>query len=441
MQKLFSEFKPNTAAEWKAQLLKDLKGETYESLVWHNENGFEIKPFYTEEDLKTTYEPAFVHTHWEICVQGRTKNAKELNEQFLKQLNAGATSILLHCQGIDLSVVLKDIQLNYIHSTFFTDVKGLEVLKQYLEAHYKLAELNCTISPEKLNSELELEAWVNATAAFRSFEGIRVSCVDALQFHNQDCLAYYEIALALSQLTEQLEFYHAKKIAVPSSAFTVMTGVNADFFMQIAKLRAIRRLWMLLKKEYAVNNDLHLIAQTSLTNKSLSDKYNKLLRTTVEATAAVAGGCNELIVTDFDILFPGHSELGERLSVNQQLILKEESYFDKLADVACGSYYIETLTDDLAVKALETFKRFEKEGGYFNCLKKSLFAKEILQQAKEQDERVKAQKQIVIGVNKFRNEKEKLDLSPEEIKSLRNEEIHNPALNFELEHYFDLKNA
>src|SRR6478736_54280 len=159
MQNLFSEFKPTNASDWKNQLIKDLKGEPFESLIWQNENGIEIKPFYTSEDLKQSYEPAFTHANWEICVAGKSKNSSELNKQFLQQLNAGATSIALNCQGIDLNVALKGIQLNYIQSTFIFDEANASVLKIYLDKNYSGKNLPLSILPEKLSTVADLEKW------------------------------------------------------------------------------------------------------------------------------------------------------------------------------------------------------------------------------------------------------------------------------------------
>ncbi|WP_317896769.1 methylmalonyl-CoA mutase family protein [Aurantibacillus circumpalustris] len=441
MQKLFTDFKPSTAEEWKNRLVKDLKGEPYESLIWHNENGFDIQPFYAAEDLKQVYEPAFTHAQWEICVSPQLNDSKELNKQLLQHLNSGATSISINCKEPDLEIALKDIQLNYIHSTFFVNEKNSLVLKKYLEANYDLNRLNCSLFPEKLANTQDFENWLKVVSLFKSYDGIKILAANALPYHDQSCLAYYEVALVLSQITEYLEFFSDKKSELPTSDIVIKTGVSSDYFIQMAKLRAIRRLWTILKKEYAVENDFHVIVETSLTNKSISDSYNNLLRTTVESMAAVSGGCNELIVTDFDVLFETNKVLAERMAVNQQLILKEESYFDKMADVACGSFYIETITDLLASKALETFKRFEKEGGYFKCLEKNIFSTEIATQAKERGELVNAKKQISIGVNKFKNEKEKIEITAKAINELKNLDIHNPVLNFELEHYFNLKNA
>src|SRR5688500_10235419 len=117
MKALFSEFKPFSASEWKAQLLKDLKGEPYENLVWNNENGFKVEPFYTSESLKGEYEPAFTHSVWDICVHasGDIKS----NSRLLQNLGRGATSISLsytdgHCEDL-----LRNIQLDIIRATFF----------------------------------------------------------------------------------------------------------------------------------------------------------------------------------------------------------------------------------------------------------------------------------------------------------------------------------
>jgi methylmalonyl-CoA mutase N-terminal domain/subunit len=112
-----------------------------------------------------------------------------------------------------------------------------------------------------------------------------------------------------------------------------------------------------------------------------------------------------------------------------------------MADTSCGSYYIESLTDAIAQKALETFKSFEADGGFFKCLESGRFAKDISIQSAQLEEKVKTQKQILIGVNKFKNEKEKINLSASKIEELKKLGIHNPGLNFELEHYFTLKNA
>jgi len=434
MQKLFSEFSPSSISDWKKKFLNDIKESTFESYIWQNENGFDIEPFYNSESLSHTYLPAFTHSNWDVCVSSNSSDSKTLNSELLNQLARGANSISINCSNINLVQALDGILLNYIQSTFYIDNQSASSLFNYLSDHYNLNELNISILPILLNNENDLKNWANNKSLFNGFDGIKTIGVNLYLSHNQNCLAYYEIALIFSALVEQLEFL-SKKEQISTSKIVIKTGVNSDYFIQIAKLRAIRRLWNNLKIVYNCNNDIHLIVETTLTNKSISDSYNNLIRSTIESMAAIAGGCNELIVSEFDSLNPTDKILSERLAVNQQLILKDESYFDKIADVSCGSYYLESITDAIASKALETFKRFENEGGYFKCIEKSIFFNEINIQAKHQQDKINNQEEVSVGVNRFKNELENLEFSQNQIESLSNMCINNPGLNFELNNY------
>jgi methylmalonyl-CoA mutase len=432
MQNLFSDFKTSTAAEWKAQLIKDLKGEPFENLVWHNENGFDIQPFYTHENLQHTYQPAFSHINWDICVKTLETESKKINQQLLNALSLGATAISINCDNINFDIALKNIQLNYISATFYIHPKDIEWLTNYLAKNYKLNELNITIFPKRIQKKKDFTQWQSVIALFSSYKNIKTISINHLFYHNQNCFAYYEVALIFSALNECL----SNHVVNTKADIVIKTGVNSDYFIQIAKLRAVRRLWEIFKKEYKLTNNLYVIAETSITNKSISDSYNNLLRTTVESMAAVAGGCNELIVNPFDVLVSQNKILSERMAINQQLILKEESYLNKMADVSCGSYYIESITDTIAEIALETFKYFEEQGGYFKCIEKNIFETEIAKQAQQKAESINSQKQIVVGVNKFKNEKEKISLDKDIKLHLQQLAIHNPVLNFELQHFF-----
>lgn len=432
MQDLFSEFNPTTASEWKAQLIKDLKGEPFNNLIWHNENGFDIQPFYSAEDLQHSYQPAFTHSDWDICVKNKHGDSKQINIQLLNDLNLGATSIYVDCDNINFEIALQDIQLNFISSTFYIHPKDIEWLTNYLSKNYKLNELNISFIPKRLNNEKDLKYWRNVIALFSQYKKIKTISVDNLVYHNQNCFAYYEVALIFSQLNEII----SNQIINTKANIVIKTGINGDYFVQIAKLRAVRRLWEILKKEYQLTNGLHLIIETSLTNKSISDSYNNLVRTSIESMAAVLGGCNELIVNSYDTLFPRNKKLGDRMAINQQLILKEESYLNKMADVSCGSYYIEIITDTIAIKALDTFKRFEELGGYFKCLEEKVFENEISKQAQQKSDAINSQKEISIGINKYKNEKEKIILNSSVKKHLQQLAINNPVLKFELQNIF-----
>ncbi|MBL7930439.1 MAG: hypothetical protein JNL60_00970, partial [Bacteroidia bacterium] len=420
--------------------MNDLKGEAYESLLWHNENGIEIKPYYTGEDLKQEYEPAFTHTDWEVTVQAKNSDTTSANKDLLEKLNSGASAISIVLGNHKPEVLLNGIQLNYIHSTFYVNENNAASLKNYLEKNYNANEISFTLFPEDFASDADLKTWSGISDSFKNFTKANTCSFNALSFHNLNCFAYYEVALIMAGLVENIEEFSAKGL-LSQTGLALKTGVSSDYFMQIAKLRAIRRLWKLISAEYKVDKDLYLIAETSLTNKSISDSYNNLLRTTVESMAAVSGGCNELIISPFDVLLPSNKNLPERMAVNQQLILKNESYLNTMADTACGSFYVESITDALAKKALEAFKEIEKQGGFLKCLGNGLISKTIDAQAKQKEEWIRSGKQVIIGVNKFKNEREKIGIPASKIGELREMGIHNPVLSYELEHFFSEKHA
>jgi methylmalonyl-CoA mutase len=432
MQDLFSEFKPATAADWKNQIIKDLKGEDFNTLLWHNENGFTVSPFYTAEDVHQQYLPAFTHADWEICTRARHDDPAVTNAGLLRDLMSGATSVTFDQPIEQLETCLLDISLEFIHVTFFLDARELSPLKTLLAKKGKIESFSVSLFPRNITTPQEMSAWLEAAVIFGEYKGISVVSADTLQHHNNDATAAYELGMMFSLLVAQAQ-------AVSGNGYTpnilaVRTGVDADYFIQIAKFRALRRLWEIFKPMLAWDTDLYIIAETSLTNKSISDNYNNLLRTTVEAMAAVTGGCNEVVVNEFDLLFPVNPGLSQRLAINQQLILKDEVYLDKMADISCGSYYIESLTDSLAEKALEHFKAFERSGGYFACLANSMFEKDISLQADARKALIATAKQVVVGVNRFRNESEQMSITDEvteKLSALKG----NAVVEYELEKY------
>lgn len=121
------------------------------------------------------------------------------------------------------------------------------------------------------------------------------------------------------------------------------------------------------------------------------------------------------------------------MAINQQLILKEESYLNKMADISCGSFYIENMTDAIASRALDTMKTIEEQGGYFKCMENKLVETEINKQANQKAEAINSQQQISVGVNKFKNEKENINLDVSALDYLKKLNINNPVLNFELQ--------
>ena len=435
MPSLFNDFSPHSAADWKNQLQRDLKGESIESLTWHNENGFDIQPFYTGEDLAKDYLPAFTHSDWDVCVKGPDTGDKDLNEWILNRLNSGATSILLPSSVNDFSKALHEVLLPYIHTSFTLHASNAGALSDFLSAQSPESRSHCTVYSDGFAEKGCSDTWLDQMKTLSTFREVNTCTADITYWHNQNPLAYYEIAIGMAALVDQLENLAASGLPLPGTV-VLKTGITADYFVQMAKGRAIHRLWKLLASEYTPAPALRLVFETSLSNKSISDSYNNLLRSTIEAMAAVSGGCHELIVHPYDVFHSSNPLLSQRLAVNQQLILKEEAYLNQMADVACGSYYIETITDALASKALEAFKDIEAGGGYTPCVRNSSLVKTVSTQADIKSAALRSQQQFFIGINKFRNEKENIQINKDALDYIKSLHLHNPLLDFELEHFY-----
>ncbi|MBL7901350.1 MAG: hypothetical protein JNK73_05090 [Bacteroidia bacterium] len=429
MQGLFSEFPSSSFADWEKQVFKDLKGETPEHLCWENENGIKLSPYYTAENCPIPYEPAFTHSDWQVGVY-HSGSAKEMNAGFLRDLNHGANAIAFEIKEHNPEALLKGIQLDLISACITLKAAQAHALKKYLDTHYKGKTLNLSLFPVSLSNEKELEEWASLQVLFSDNPGIKSTAVDAIAYCSRGALPYYELVLAFTQLIETLSRSEATSVNITD--ILIKTSTDTDFFVQIAKLRAYRRLWKLLAKEYGITSQLYILVETDVNSLSISDAYTNLLRTTLSSMAAILGGCNELVVLPYDRLLQGDSAFSSRMAMNQQFILKHESYFDKMGDVACGSYYIEHLTDALCEKSLAGIKAMESKGGYFKSLASGEINQELEKQNKSKLEAISSGKNLRVGVNKFKNEKEKLVLSEEQLRLLNALAPHHPLLNYEL---------
>jgi len=428
MQGLFSEFPPSTYADWEKQLIKDFKGELPEHLLWENENGFTITPYSSKDRTPAEYDPAFLHSDWQVCVE-HSGTAKELNTKFLRDLRHGANAIAFELNDGTFDEVFENIQLDLISISLGLKAEQAHELKSFLDTHYKGMALNISLLPVSIANEKELKKWKAVHELFTDFQNVKTTSVNACAYTSKNAFPYYELALAFTQLIESLSRVGPGEL---KKDIVLRTSTSTDFFVQIAKLRAYRRLWKLLGTEYNVSSQLYIISETDINSLSISDANTNLLRTTLSSMSAILGGCNELIVQPYDRLLQGDSAFSSRLAMNQQFILKHESYFDKMGDVACGAYYIERLTDALCEKALAYIKAIESKGGYFKCLDSGEIRLELEKQNKNKLEAISNGKALRIGVNKFKNEKEKLELSEAQLRLLKSMAPHHPLLNYEL---------
>jgi methylmalonyl-CoA mutase len=167
-------------------------------------------------------------------------------------------------------------------------------------------------------------------------------------------------------------------------------------------------LWSTLASEYKIEQDCYIIATPSKRNKTLYDYNVNMLRTTTECMSAVLGGANAIINLPYDAIYHKDNEFGDRIARNQLLVLKHESYFDAVNNPADGSYYVESITQQLGDKALELFKQIEAGGGFLTMLKNHTIQKKIKESALAEFEAFSEGKEVLIGTNKYPNANDKM---------------------------------
>ena len=447
--KLFSEFAPNTMQEWIDKVTVDLKGADFnKKLVWRTNEGFNVQPMYRLEnmqDLKNLDclpgEFPFVrgnkkdNNDWYVRQDIVVEDLAEANKKALDVLNRGVNSlgvVLNGCQEFtkaDMEVLLKDICLECVEINFVAGCKKGSILDAF-----KAVVEERGIAPEKIQGGINVDPLTALTrkgknccdkpfenvkvnlekmAAYKNFKTIEVG---GYVFNNSGSSIVQELGFSLAAGVEYLDKLTDAGMKIdevaPKIRFHFATG--SKYFMEIAKLRAARYLWAHIVKAYNPSCDckckMNIHAETSEWNKTVYDPNVNMLRTQTETMSAVLGGVDSFTVHPFDDTFECHpSDVAERVARNQQLLLKEESHFAKIVDVAGGSYYIEELTQNIAEAAWKLFLETQEQGGYIEALKKGFVQAAVKATAQARDLAIAQRKENFVGVNQFPNFNEKID--------------------------------
>ena len=423
---LFDEFPPVSAKQWKQKIQFDLKGADYNNtLVWESLEGIKTKPFYNSEDLEglKTYHLPENHD-WNIAQTIYAGDAAKANTKVLEILKKGVESLVFTVpnQDIDFAILLSgiDLETTPLHFNFqFLAVEPIKRLMDYLGDKTAQVHLNIDLignlarsgnwfhSLEKDHAILEEIHTITSKKV-----GLLAISADLLLYQNAGANMVQQLAYGLAHANEYLN--HFKPTKTFPISFKVAIGGN--YFFEIAKLRALRWLWNSLAEEYDIENDCHIIAIPSKRNKTLYDYNVNLLRTTSESMSAILGGADTVCNFPYDAIYHKDNEFGERIARNQLLLLKEESYFREASQISEGAYYIESLTEQLAEKALALFKQIEKSGGFLDALKKGTILLKIKESASKEQQLFDEAQLVLVGTNKFQNKqdrmKENLELYP-----------------------------
>jgi methylmalonyl-CoA mutase len=264
--------------------------------------------------------------------------------------------------------------------------------------------------PQSLQSAYREMAALTRWAALCA-PNLQTICVHSRAWHEAGANAVQELAFTLATGVEYLREMVRHNLPVDPVAgqmrFAVTVGVN--FFMEIAKLRALRMLWSKAVSTAGGNENsqaLRLHVRTGLWNKTVNDPHSNMLRSTVEAFAGILGGCDSMQVGAFDEIVRTPDDFSQRIARNTQLVLQKECNLDRVIDPAGGSWLIESLTADLANRAWALFQEVERRGGMEAALRAGFPQQSVAAIAAEKLKAAARRKDSIVGVNQYANPKE-----------------------------------
>ena len=412
MKNLFQDFEKITSKQWKNQIQFDLKGADYnDTLVWESLEGIKVKPFYHNDEDAVTNAVSTTNTQFsivqDIYVNDTEKSVAKANEA----LNRGAESIrfIIPNNEIDSAFLINNInspkavylQLLFLDADVITKINE-EAAKQSFEIFVLVDPIHQLGFDGNFykdgNSDFATLNEINKKA-----DNINWLTVNATTYQNAGANMIQQVAYTLAHANEYLN-----RIENFDKNITVEVAVGGNYFFEIAKLRAIRLTLNALAEAYSENISFHIIAKPTRRNKTIYDYNVNMLRTTTECMSAVLGGADAVENLAYDAVFHKTNEFGERISRNQLLILKEESYFDKVNNPADGTYYIENLTNQLAEKGLELFKDIEKNGGLISKLIDGTIQRKIGESAEKEQALFNEGKEVLLGTNKYPNAQDQM---------------------------------
>ncbi|QDO93585.1 hypothetical protein FNB79_06195 [Formosa sediminum] len=424
---LFSEFGPVTKEAWLEKVNIDLKGADFnKKLVWRHLTGIDIQPLYTPEDsikfLKNTGNNSKTLVNFRT-VKGT--NAIESNALALKAITEGINGLVFHIQDkTDVSTLLQGIDLNDITVAFVFADNELEFVIDFfdyaeqhvsdckqLKGYLDLGMISNYVTTGVIDVTVfkTLAKILDLGSDFDNFKTVSISGTPFLDAGANQAQELAYTLNAIVYITEQLEDYGIIAETV-FNALHIQLATGSEYFVEMAKFRALNSLVYSIANTYGVSEfNFLLTAKTSIWTKSVTDAHTNMLRATTEAMSAILGNVDGVLVDAFDKEFNTPSEFSNRISGNITTILKEESYFGKVANPVDGSYYVEDLTTQVATKALELFKAIEVNGGFFIAFEKGIIQAAIAEVRQEKIKLISQRRLLMVGVNKYPNLMEHLN--------------------------------
>ncbi|TCQ05439.1 methylmalonyl-CoA mutase [Rhizobium sp. PP-F2F-G36] len=459
-----------TVADWKALAERELKASE-ETLTWHTPEGIDVKPLYTQADLKGVdhldslpgFAPftrgpratMYAGRPWTIRQYAGFSTAEASNAFYKRNLAAGQKGLsvafdLATHRGYDsdhprvegdvgkagvaidsvedMKILFDGIPLDEMSVSMTMNGAVIPILANFIVAGEEQG-----VSREKLSGTIQndilKEFMVRNTYIYPPEPSMRI-IADIIEYtatemprFNSISISGYHIQEAGSTLVQELAFTLAdgreyvraalaKGLNVDAFAgrLSFFFAIGMNFFMEAAKLRAARLLWSRIMAEFepklASSLMLRTHCQTSGVSLQEQDPYNNVIRTAYEALSAVLGGTQSLHTNALDEAIALPTEFSARIARNTQLILQHETGVTRVVDPLAGSYYVESLTDELATKAWELIEEIEALGGMTKAVATGMPKRRIEEAATRRQAAVDRGEEVIVGVNKYRLEDE-----------------------------------
>lgn len=441
-KQLFADFPEITTKAWEEKIKADLRGADYnKKLIWKSDEGIHVKPYYREEDLDSlTYldhlgqlrAPGSAPNGWIICQDIYTSaDTREINERIKTALIGGAQALRIHlnkCPIPDIKILesmldgvpLGETEIHFegcLCADSLFDMLGKYASSKGVDSAYLKGSLGADPLGKMARLGVPIASMENlgklVQKVYETSPGLRVVEVNAALIQNAGSTLVEELAFGLAMASEYMAILceHGIDPTVAQDSLQLSLATGSNYFMEIAKLRAARILWSKISEAYGVEtskNIIHIHSTSSQWNMTLYDPYVNMLRGTTEAMSSIIGGADMLSVLPFDYPYGESTPFSDRIARNVQIILREEAYFDRVADPAAGSYYIESLTDSMAEKAWELFRKVEANGGFRKSFESGWIQEMVLESRNKKISQVSSGRGKILGSNAYPNFNETL---------------------------------
>ncbi len=329
----------------------------------------------------------------------------------------------------DMEVIFKGIDLGSVSTSMTINAPAAVLTAMYIAVAKKqgvpMSKLSGTVQADILKEYIAQKEWIYPPEAhLRLIRDMMVYCTENIPKWNYISISGYHIREAGSSAAQELAFTLADGFYyidlgikaglnvddfAPRLSFFFNSSIN--FFEEIAKMRAARRIWAtVLKEKYGARKPrtmlLRFHTQTSGYTLTWQQPLNNIIRTTIEAMAAVLGGTQSLHTNSYDEAWALPSEQAVKIALRTQQIIAEETGIPDTADPLGGSYYVEWLTTKLEEEAYRYFDQIERMGGILEAVKKGYIQKEIASTSYRRQMRLESGEEVMVGVNRYQEKED-----------------------------------